>query len=131
MNEPDTPPTPASKEAIAKALGCDRRTVTRIIEEAEIPPAGHSPAGLRLYDLEAVQEALEDKEATKAAAKLPEMKPEQAAASLVAMLEFNALMLDALAPVLPAETIRAAYEQALEMRTAGKEPEFLWALKAG
>lgn len=127
MNESDTPPPPASKEAIAKTLGRDRRTITRIIEDACIPPAGHSPAGLRLYDLAAVQEALEDKEA----AALPPMTREQATESLIATLEFNALMLDALAPVLPAETIRQAYEQALEMRRAGKAPEFLWALKAG
>ena len=127
MNEPDTPPPPASKEAIAKALGRDRRTITRAIEEAGIPPAGHSPAGLRLYDLAAVQEALDEREA----AALPPMTPKEAADGLVALLEFNALMLDALAPVLPPETIRAAYEQALEMRTAGTSPRFLWAQMVG
>lgn len=127
MNESDTPPPPASKEAIAKTLGRDRRTITRIIEDAGIPPAGHSPAGLRLYDLAAVQEALEDKEA----AALPPMTREQATESLIATLEFSALLLDALAPMLPPATIRAAYEQAMQAREVGRAPEFLWALKVG
>ena len=127
MNELDTPPPPASKEALSKTLGRDRRTITRAIEAAGILPAGHSPAGLPLYDLEAVREALDEREA----AALPPMTPEQATASLVATLEFNALMLDALAPMLPPATIRAAYEQAMQAREAGRTPEFLWALKVG
>lgn len=127
MSEIVSTTPPASKESLAKTLGRDRRTVTRAIEAAGILPAGHSPAGLPLYDLEEVRGALDEREA----ATLPPMTPKEAADGLVALLEFNALMLDALAPVLPPETIRAAYEQALEMRTAGTSPRFLWALKAG
>jgi hypothetical protein len=127
MNEPDTPPPPASKEALSKTLCRDRRTITRAIEAAGILPAGHSPAGLPVYDLEAVREALDEREA----AALPPMKPEQATASLIATLEFQGLMLDALAPMLPPATIRAAYEQAMQAREAGRAPEFLWALKVG
>lgn len=127
MSEIVSTTPPASKEAIAKALGRDRRTITRIIEEAGIPPAGRSPAGLRLYDPEAVQEALEEKEA----ASLPPMTQEESANSLAETLSFGWLALDYLAENLPPEILRDAFNAAMQRRTEGLEPQCLWLRYAG
>ena len=118
-----TPPAAQmSKDAAARSLGCDRRTLSRIIADFEIAPAGFSTNGHPVYDLEELREAL----AEQRAANLPPMTAEEATASQIALLEFHVLMLDALAPLLPTETIGAAFIKAQEMRRAGMSPQFLW-----
>jgi hypothetical protein len=118
-----TPPKLMSKDAAARDLGCDRRTLSKIIDAYEIDPGGTSAVGHPLYDLEDLREALMNHKA----AQLPPMTCEEQTGSLIALLEFHALMVDELAPLLPSETVRTAFEKAQEMRRAGLSPQFLWA----
>lgn len=118
-----TPPAPLmSKDAAARTLGCDRRTLSRIIDAFDIAPAGTSAAGHPVYELEALREAL----AEHRAAELPPMTAEEATDGLISLLSFGWLALDYLAETLPAEKLQAAYRAAMERRTRGQEPQLLW-----
>ncbi|WP_397385941.1 hypothetical protein [Prosthecobacter sp.] len=122
-----TPPAPMSKDAIAKALQCDRRTVSRIVDEYDISPAGTSPAGYPLYDLETVSEALEEYRSPP----LPPMTTQERIDSLIAFADFHTLILDALAESVPPENMRAAFLTAMQRRKDKQEPQHLWARYAG
>ena len=112
-----------SKDAIAKTLQCDRRTVSRIVDDYDISPAGTSPAGYPLYDLETVSQALDEHRA----ADLPPMSAQERTDSLIALLGFVELIVDALAESVSPEKMRTACLTAMERRKNKQEPQHLWA----
>lgn len=116
------PAAQMSKDAAARSLGCDRRTLSRIIADFEIAPAGFSATGHPVYDLEELREAL----AEHRAANLPPMTTEEATDGLFSMLDFGWLALDYLAETLPPETLRDAFNAAMQRRTEKQGPQFLW-----
>ena len=117
-----TPPKLMSKDKAARELGCDRRTLSKVIETYEIDSAGKSAAGHPLYDLEDLREAVMDHKA----AHLPPMTQDEITASQIALLSFGWLALDHLAETLPAEKLEAAFRAAMERRTQLQEPQMLW-----
>lgn len=117
-----TPLKLMSKDAAARELGCDRRTLTRVIETYEVDPAGTSAAGHPLFDLEDLRDAL----LTHRASQLPPMTLQETTDAHIALLEFGWLALDHLAETLPAEKLEAAFRAAMERRTQRQEPQMLW-----
>jgi hypothetical protein len=117
-----TPPKLISKDAAARELGCDRRTLSKVIDAFEIDPAGKSATGNPLYDLGDLREALMDHRA----AQLPPMTQAEITASQISLLSFGWLALDYLAETLPADILRDARNAAMERRMENQEPQCLW-----
>lgn len=117
-----TPSKLLSKDAAARSLGCDRRTLSRIIDTYDIASAGISAAGHPLYELEDLREAL----AEHRAASLPPMTAEEATDSIFSMMELGWLALDYLAEILPPETMQDALDTAMQRRKEKQEPQFIW-----
>lgn len=116
-----------SKDAAARSLGCDRRTLSRIIDAFDIAPAGTSAAGHPVYELEALREAL----AEHRAAELPPMTQDEAFNGLFSMMELAWHMLDSLSETLPPATMQDAIATAMQRRKDKQEPQHLWARYAG
>ena len=117
-----TPLKLMSKDAASRTLGIDRRTLSKVIDAFEIDPAGKSAAGLPLYLLEDLREAVMDHKA----AHLPPMTQDEITASQIALLSFGWLALDYLAETLPADILRDARNAAMERRMENQEPQCLW-----
>lgn len=120
--ESTNPPKLTSKDQAARELGCDRRTLSKIIDAFEIDPAGKSAAGQPMYDLEDLREAVMDHRA----AKLPPMTQEEATDGIFSMMELGWLALDYLQEILPPATMEAAIATAMQRRKEKQEPQFLW-----
>lgn len=111
-----------SKDVAARELGCDRRTLSKVIDAFEIDPAGKSAAGHPIYDLEDLREAVMDHRA----AQLPPMTQDEAFNGLASMLELGWLMLDCLSKTLPPATMQDAMTAAQQLRIDKQQPQFLW-----
>lgn len=117
-----TPLKLMSKDAAARELGCDRRTLSKVIDAFEIDPAGKSAAGHPLYDLEDLREAVMDHKA----AQLPPMTQDEAFDGLFSMMELGWLALDYLQEILPPATMQDAIATAMQRRKNKRQPQFLW-----
>jgi hypothetical protein len=117
-----TPPKLMSKDKAARELGCDRRTLSKIIDAFEIDSAGKSAAGHPMYDLEELREAVMDHKA----AQLPPMTQNEAFDGLFSMMELGWLALDYLQEILPPATMQDAIVTAMQRRKDKRQPQFLW-----
>lgn len=120
--ESTNPPKLTSKDQAARELGCDRRTLTKVIYKYEIKPAGKSATGHKLYDLDELRDELNDHRA----ADLKPMTHDEALNGLFSMVELAWHAMDCLSETLPQATMQDAIATAIQRRSEKQQPRFLW-----